>query len=222
MATLPARHTFTEELVQLRLQVELMSLRVAEALDAMRVVLATGDVAVADDMLGRDNDIDRMHVALTERCYDLLVREQPVASDLRLVVSVIRVLGVLERIGDLSLRIAKLGADHHLLRIDPRIQSLLVAFADEVIHRFTVARVAWATGDRTELAGLADVRSLDTFSDQLTSLILGLRGPEAVPAAIAANTAGRALDRIGDHAAIIGARVQYLLTGDSRYLATEV
>ena len=45
-----------------------------------------------------------MNVSLTERCYDLLGREAPVASDLRFVVSVLRVLGELERIGDLALR----------------------------------------------------------------------------------------------------------------------
>jgi phosphate transport system protein len=217
-----ARHTFTEELGQLRLQVELMSLRVVEALDSMREVLASGDPATAERLVERDDDIDHMHVSLTERCYDLLVREQPVASDLRLVVSVIRVLGELERIGDLALRIAKLAPEHASLRHDPRIHRLLVAFADDVVGRFDVARVAWAAGDTTELDALDDVATLEAYSHRLASLISELRGPHAVPAAVAATTAGRALDRIGDHAAIIGARVQYLLTGDSRFLATEV
>jgi phosphate transport system protein len=222
VASVPARQSFTDELGQLRLQVELMSLRVAEALDAMRQVLATGDPAAAHDLLERDDDIDQMHVSLTERCYDLLVREQPVASDLRLVVSVIRVLGELERIGDLALRIAKLAPDHDLLAHDDRIHGLLVDFADDVVHRFNVARVAWAGGDRTQLDALDDPSSLEDYSNRLASLILELRGPAAVAAAVAATTAGRSLDRIGDHAAIIGARVQYLLTGDARYLATEV
>jgi phosphate transport system protein len=218
----PARHSFNEELGQLRLQVEVMGLRVAEALDTMRAVLASGDLDAARAMLARDNDIDRMHISLTERCYDLLVREQPVASDLRLVVSVIRVLGELERIGDLALRVAKLAPDHGLLAEHDDLLGLLVEFADEVIRRFTAARVAWASGDRHELDALADARSLEVYSDRLASLILDLSGPTAVPTAVAAVTAGRALDRIGDHAAIIGARVQYLLTGETRYLATEV
>lgn len=216
------RRTFDEELAQLRLQVEVMALRVAESLDRMRSVLATGDAEAARRLLRGDNDIDGMHVSLTERSYDLLVREQPVASDLRLVVSVIRVLGELERIGDLALRIAKLAPRHELLRRDPAIAALLVDFADEVIRRFTVARTAWASGDRRALGGLDGPQPLEAFSDRLTSLILELDGADAVPAAVAASTAGRSLDRIGDHAAIIGARTQYLLTGDVSYLATEV
>jgi phosphate transport system protein len=199
-----------------------MALRVAEALDTMRAVLSSGDLDAARAMLARDNDIDRMHISLTERCYELLVREQPVASDLRLVVSVIRVLGELERIGDLALRVAKLAPDHDLLAEHADLLGLLVEFADEVIRRFTVSRVAWASGDRQELDALEDARSLELFSDRLASLILELSGSTAVPTAVAAVTAGRALDRIGDHATIIGARVQYLLTGDVRYLATEV
>lgn len=217
-----ARHSFAEELEQLKLQVELMALRVSDALDQTRVVLATGDRDVARSLIERDNDIDRMHVSLIERCYELLVREQPVASDLRLVVSVIRVLGELERIGDLALRIAKLAPDYGALAADRQIIEVLVAFADEVLHRFAVARTAWATGDRRALDTLDERPPLETYSDRLVSLILGLRGPGAVPSAIAAHTAARSLDRIGDHAAIIGARVQYLLTGDPRYLATEV
>lgn len=217
-----ARHSFHDELEQLRLQVEIMALRVSEALDKMRLVLASGDRDAARSLIESDNPIDAMHVSLTERCYELLVREQPVASDLRLVVSVIRVLGELERIGDLALRVAKLAPAHSHLRSDPQLLAVLLEFADEVIRRFAVSRAAWAGGDRSTLDQLEGPRALDDYSDRITSLILGLRGPDAVPVAIAANTAARSLDRIGDHAAIIGARVQYLLTGDPRFLATEV
>jgi len=98
---------FDEELDQLKLQVDLMALRVGEAIDRAIDVLATGDRSVAERLMLADDDIDALHVSLTERCYELLVRHQPVASDLRLVVSVIRVLGALERIGNLCLRIAK-------------------------------------------------------------------------------------------------------------------
>jgi phosphate transport system protein len=218
----PARRSFTEELEQLKLQVELMAVRVSEALDKMRVVLATGDRAVARSLIDCDDEIDRMHVSLTERCYEVLVREQPMATDLRLVVSVIRVLGELERIGDLALRIAKLAPVYEDLSRDARVLAVLDDFAAEVVRRFGVARTAWATGDRRDLDALEGSYSLDEYSDRVASLILGLKGPGAVPAAVAANTAARSLDRIGDHAAIIGARVQYLLTGDPRYLATEV
>jgi phosphate transport system protein len=199
-----------------------MALRVDDALAKMRTVLATGDREVARSLIDHDDEIDEMHVSLTERCYELLVREQPMASDLRLVVSVIRVLGELERIGDLALRIAKLAPQYEDLAADRQVLDLLLGLADEVIRRYTTARTAWAAGSTRELEALERSDPLDHYADALTSMIFTLRGPRAVPTALAASTAFRALDRIGDHAAIIGARVRYLLTGDTRHLATEV
>jgi len=52
--------------------------------------------------------------------------------------------------------------------------------------------------------------------------LLRLEGPEAVPCALRTLVVGRALDRIADHAAIIGARLRYLITGDPDHLATEI
>ena len=86
------RHGFREELDQLRLQVELMGVRVDENLERMREVLRTGDADAGRAAPSTaDDEIDAMNVSLTERCYDLLGREAPVASDLRFIVSVLRV-----------------------------------------------------------------------------------------------------------------------------------
>jgi len=106
----PLRNVFHEELDQLRLQVELMGVRVDQNLERMRQVLdhgdATGDIVAA--ALTADDEIDAMHVSLVERCYLLLGREAPMASDLRFLVSVVRILSELERVGDLGLRVIKL------------------------------------------------------------------------------------------------------------------
>ena len=87
----PLRHGFREELDQLRLQVELMGVRVDENLERMRDNLRSGDPALAAAAFQADNEIDAMNVSLTERCYLLLGRESPVASDLRFIVSVLRI-----------------------------------------------------------------------------------------------------------------------------------
>jgi phosphate transport system protein len=115
-STEPARQRYIAELDELRLQVEVMFVRVDENLERMRQVLETGDVALADVAIAADDEIDAMNLSLTERCYDVLAREGPVASDLRLVVSVIRILNELERVGDLALRVIKLAPDMELLR----------------------------------------------------------------------------------------------------------
>jgi phosphate transport system protein len=217
------RAAFTAELEQLRLQVELMAVRVDQNLERMRDALERGDVAVVDVALSADDEIDAMNVSLTERCYDLLRREAPVASDLRFIVSVLRVLSELERIGDLALRVIKLSPDHDLIASNPPTYDILRTMADQVIDRYRDALRAWATLDlavATELATPA--RSMDVFYERLLAELLRLTGPEAARVAITTFAAGRALERIGDHATIIGARLRYLLTGDPDHLAAEV
>src|SRR3954451_2449225 len=151
----PVRIAFTAELEQLRLQVELMAIRVDQNLERMREVLERGDVSLVPVALGADDDIDAMNVSLTERCYDLLAREAPVASDLRFIVSVLRVLSELERIGDLALRVIKLAPDHGLIASNPATYDILRSMADQVIDRYRDALRAWASlalGLATDLA----------------------------------------------------------------------
>jgi phosphate transport system protein len=217
------RTAFTAELEQLRLQVELMAVRVDQNLERMRDVLERGDPALVAVALAADDEIDAMNVSLTERCYDLLRREAPVASDLRFIVSVLRVLSELERIGDLALRVIKLAPDHELIASNPPTYDILRAMADQVIDRYRDALRAWATLDLTLATQLAiPARSMDVFYERLLAELLRLIGSDAARVAITTFAAGRALERIGDHATIIGARLRYLLTGDPDHLAAEV
>src|SRR4051794_31996 len=132
----PLRPSYSAELDQLRLQVELMAVLVDQNLERTRGVLATGDLAAAAPALPADDEIDAMSVSLTERCYDVLALQGPVAGDLRFVVSVLRVLGEFERVGDLALRVVKLAPHHNLLRSSPPTFEILIAMADAAIDRY--------------------------------------------------------------------------------------
>ncbi len=217
------RQTYTSELDQLKLQVEVMGVRVDENLERMREVLRTGDARLAALGVNADDDIDAMNVSLTERCYDLLRREAPVASDLRVVVSVVRMLTELERVGDLALRVMKLAPDHALLSSHDAIADILSVMADQSIESYRLALRAWSTEDlaiATQLA--AGGNSMGIYRERLTAELLRLSEPDAVAVALVATTAGQAFDRIADHASIMGARLRYLITGDPDHLAAEV
>jgi len=217
------RQTYTSELEQLKLQVEVMGVRVDENLERMREVLRTGDARLAALGVNADDDIDAMNVSLTERCYDLLRREAPVASDLRVVVSVVRMLTELERVGDLALRVMKLAPDHALLSSHDAIADILSVMADQSIESYRLALRAWSTEDlaiATQLA--AGGNSMGIYRERLTAELLRLSEPDAVAVALVATTAGQAFDRIADHASIMGARLRYLITGDPDHLAAEV
>ncbi len=219
----PLRLHYAAELNELKLQTEMMGVLVDQNLERMREVLTTGDAGIAEMALRADDEIDAINVSLTEHCYLVLAREAPMAHDLRLVVSVIRVTGEFERVGDLSLRVVKVVDDQPLLAAHPGIFDILQVMADRALERFRDALRAWATDDlalASEVAGGAT--ALDLTADRLTEALLGLVGEDAVRAALRANTVGHSLQRISDHATILGRRIQYLTTGDERYLAAEV
>ena len=217
------RAGFQGELDQLRLQVEVMAVRVSENLERMERAVRDGDEEAATTAIASDDEIDAMLVSLTGRCYDLLARESPVAGELRFVVSVLRVLEELERIGDLALRVVKQTADHQLLATYPAILARLVAMAALARDLHRTALDAWSSQNLTVTLSLVE-RSLE-MDDHYTLLVedlVRLDGADSARVAIAAVVMGRALGRIGDHTVIVGERLRYLLTGDPAHLASEV
>lgn len=219
----PLRLAFSAELDQLRLQVEVMAVRVDQNLERMRTVLRDGDLLAADQAVNADDDIDAMSVSLTSRCYDLLAREQPVASDLRLIVSVLRVLGEFERVGDLALRVVKLAPEHQLLTASATTFDLLLAMSDTAVDRYRTAMRAWSALDAPLATALMQEPSIIGLQDErLMAELISLDGPNAARIAVRTLVAGKSLERIADHAAIIAARLLYLVTGDSGHLAHEV
>ncbi|MGF1600025.1 MAG: phosphate uptake regulator PhoU [Acidimicrobiales bacterium] len=218
----PARAAFSDELEALRLQVEVMALLVSDAVTATRGLLEHPDIEAARAIVEGDDAIDAMHTSLIERCYQLLARESPVAADLRLVVSVIRFLHELERIGDLCLRIANAVTDVPVVAGHPEVYRVLLALADNVTARFVAVQQSWSANSLEPLEALADTDPLVEFADPLVSRLMALEGSDAVRVALAAMAIGRSLDRIGDHAQIMASRLRYLITGDTSHLAEEV
>ena len=219
----PLRLGFHDELGQLRLQVELMGVRVDENLERMREVLRSGDEVLAAAAFAADDEIDAMNVSLTERCYLLLGREAPVASDLRFIVSVVRILSELERVGDLALRVVKLWPEQPVLASTGVVWDILLTLGDEAVEHYRTALRAWSTQDLGLATTLAtEGRGLDLYYERLVIELQRLEGADAVRVAMDALVAGRALERIADHSAIIGARLRYLITGEPAHLAAEV
>jgi len=218
----PLRQNYTAELEQLALQVEMMGVLVDQNLERMREVLLTGSERVALEAIATDDRIDAMNVSLMERCYELLRREAPVASDLRLIVSVLRVTPELERIGDLALRVVKTYPDHDLLQSVPRAFDVLQTMADHAIDRYRDALRAWSALDLEVANRAAAETPAGLATSQLVEALLAYDGPDGVAVTLRTMVAGQALDRIADHAAVLGARVRYLITGDPDHLAAEV
>jgi phosphate transport system protein len=219
----PLRIAFQAELDQLRMQVELMGVRVDQNLELAREALKTGDVRLVDQAFRSDDEVDAMHLSLLERCYQLLNREAPVASDLRFIVTVVRILSEFERVGDLSLRILKLTPQVDRLSTCGPPWDIAVTMVDLAVEQYRTALRAWSAQDLGLASQLADRRPpAETYHERLLAELRRLQGPESAATAMGVYIIGQAADRIADHAAIIGARLRYLITGEPVHLAAEV
>ena len=219
----PLRGAFYDELDQIRLQVELMGVRVDQNLERMREILRTGDESLASAALAADDEIDAMHMSLLERCYDLLGRESPVASDLRFVVSVVRILSELERVGDLALRVVKLAPDVDELSSCGPAWDIVRTLVEVAVDQYRTALRAWSTQDLGLATRLVEEPpTLESFHERLVGELRRLDRPDAVAIAMHLFVAGQAADRIADHAAVIGARLRYMITGEPEHLVAEV
>ena len=224
-APIPLRTVFHEELDQLRLQGELMGVSVDQNVERMRQVLDHGDPFgdVLTAAFAADDEVDAMHMSLLERCYLLLGRQAPMASDLRFLVSVVRILSEFERVGDLTLRVLKLAPDVPGLSQCGPAWDIVRTLVDVAVEQYRTALRAWSTQDLRLATQLVEhPPNLVAFHERLVDDLRRLEGPDAVPVAMDLFVAGQAADRIADHAAIVGARLRYLITGEPGHLAAEV
>ena len=209
------RLTFHHQLDDVQRDLLRAAARVTEAIGRGTEALLTLDLGEAEAVIAGDAEINELTLDVEERCFMLLARQQPMAGDMRAVVTAIRLTSELERSGDLMVNVAK--ATRRLVgtEVPPALQSLLQAMARESVRLLQRAMDAYSDGD-ADLAAAVD--GMDDRLDQLhhdyIHAILELYADvRDVQAAVQLALVGRYYERIGDHAVNISERVQYMVTG---------
>ena len=217
----PTRTQFHEARELLRVDVDALGLLAERAVVGAMTSLLGDDAGAARAVVAGDDQIDAMFVALEERAYALLARQAPVAADLRFLLSALRVMADFEKTGDRAVAVAKSSlADWER---EPVTIGLLGRMGDLALGLLASARAAWLEQD---LFVASDLKRRDDVLDgtfrELVAHLLTRQGPGAPSLVLHAHAAGRNLERIADHAVIIGERVSYMLTGDPSALAAEI
>jgi phosphate transport system protein len=188
--------------------------QVADAIDA----ILSNDTSSADKIIKREDDVDEMEVAIDQECTHILVRRQPAASDLRMVLAVSRVVRDLERMGDEAAKIAI-----HALEVANSNQANSKICHQAIRHMGSA--VVKMTSDaldafaRHDIEGAIEVvRSDKMVDEQYASAIRELstymmEDPRSIGQAINILWILRAIERIGDHARNISEQVIYLVSG---------
>ena len=187
--------------------------------DAVRLAteaLLTGDADIAEQVISADADIDKAREKVEDTAFSILSLQQPVAGDLRVVVSALRMVSELERMGDLSVHVAKIA----------RLRVPNVAVPDEV--RPTLSRMGSVAEDMVsrvsriilgrDVEAAIELGRADEIMDQLRrrsfTELLSDDWTHGVEAAVDLALLGRYYERIADHAVSVANRVVYVVTGD--------
>ena len=215
---------FQDELEQLKRRLLEMGGLAEDRVRAAVEGLVSRDVTIVDRVLSGDGPINRLHIEIDNRCFTLLALYQPMAVDLRAIVSAVKINTDLERVGDLAINVAE--AVTRYLRhppvkelIDiPRMagiaQTMLRDALDAYVRRDTDMAQAVLDQD-DELDGL----KTQVFRELLTYM---LQDPAKIEPALDLILISRHLERIGDHATNLAEDVIFMvLAKDVRHHSGE-
>ena len=215
-----ARKSFQDALDELRIDVIRLAALTTEAIGAGTQAFLDADLTAAELVIENDDDIDDLTHAIEDNCYQLLARQQPMATDLRTVVSVLRIVHELERSADLMVNVAKTTRRLYPHSLDPKLRGIIQRMGEQAGTQTRVALDAFADSDPSAAFALADMD--DTMDDLTKSLfrhILAGGGTATedegnVLLAVQLALVGRHYERIADHAVTIGQRVGFMVTGE--------
>jgi phosphate transport system protein len=215
-----ARKSFQDALDELRIDVIRLAALTTEAIGAGTQAFLDADLTAAEQVIENDDDIDDLTHAIEDSCYQLLARQQPMATDLRTVIAVLRIVHELERSADLMVNVAKTTRRLYPHSLDPKLRGIIQRMGEQAGTQTRVALDAFADSDPSAAFALADMD--DTMDDLTKSLfrhILAGTGPGSddegnVLLAVQLALVGRHYERIADHAVTIGQRVGFMVTGE--------
>ena len=209
------RDIYHDELDDIGNSLVAMTQLVRAAMERATNALLDGDLSGAERVISDDPRIDALREDLEERSFQMIARQQPVATDLRVLVTTLHVAADLERMGDLARHIAKVArmrfpevaVPAELRDVISQMGAVALSLVDKVqgvIERRDV-----------ELAEAVEIEddSMDALHRQLYTLLLGPRWTHSVEAAVDMTLIGRYYERYADHAVSVAQRIVFIVTG---------
>ena len=214
---------FNEELEDVRNKVMQMGGIVEEQLGKAVRALVKGDTKLAEEVEANDYRVNRLEVDIDEECTHIVARRQPAASDLRLVMAVIKTITDLERIGDEAKRIARMAKEDHSGVLSQDIRHEMRHMGELVSEMLRTILDAFARMDVETAVKVveSDTRVDNKYVSITRQLITYMaQDPKMIPQILNILWAARALERIGDRCENIAEYIFYLVKGrDLRHLS---
>ncbi|RFC33255.1 MAG: phosphate transport system protein [Candidatus Nitrotoga sp. SPKER] len=217
---------FDTELEAVRARVLQMGGLVESQIRLAVEALVNGDVPLMNRIINDDHRVNAMEVEIDESCNQIIARRQPAAGDLRMVMTVIKTITDLERIGDEAEKIARMG------KLLSQRNSLILPRYTEIKHAADLAldmlRKSLDAFARLDLAYAAQVVRQDELVDEEFRTIMRylitfmMEDPRTISTALEILFVAKAIERIGDHAKNMSEYVVYMVKGkDVRHVTVE-
>jgi phosphate transport system protein len=210
------RDAYHEELDSIGDGLVEMARLVGSAIGRATTALLDADLNVAESVIAADEKVDDLQRELENRAITLLARQQPVATDLRIVVTSLRMSADLERSGDLARHVAKLARLRFPESAVPRdLHSTILEMGQLAQRLMAKAAEVIVTKDVDDALQLeADDDRMDELHRTLFQHLLDDRWKHGIETAVDVTLVGRYYERFADHAVSVAKRVVYLVTGE--------
>jgi phosphate transport system protein len=205
---------FQEELDQLKSRLLEMGGLAEERVRSAILGLVERDGALVDRVVAGDAPINQLHIEIDGRCVKLLALHQPMAVDLRMILSAVKINTDLERVGDLAINIAEAALRYlahpsvnELIDI-PRMADIAQTMLRDALDAFVTRDTALAQRV-LDADDELDALKTQVFRDLLTYM---LQSPQTIEPALDLILVSRHLERIGDHATNIAEDVNFMVS----------
>ncbi|HEY3630141.1 MAG TPA: phosphate signaling complex protein PhoU [Jatrophihabitantaceae bacterium] len=209
------RDIYHDELDDIGETLVTMTQLVRSAMERATNALLDGDLSGAERVISDDPQVDALREDLEERTFQMIARQQPVATDLRVLITTVHLAADLERMGDLARHIAKVARMRYpevavpaeLRDVISQMGAVALSLVEKVEHVIE--------GRDVELAQAIEVEddSMDALHRKLFTLLLSPNWTHGVEAAVDMTLIGRYYERYADHAVSVAQRVVFIVTG---------
>lgn len=208
------RQGFHEQIDQIRTGIARLGAGVTELVPRVTEILLDGDLEGAEYVILGDEEYDAKSVELEERCFSQIALQAPVASDLRALVSSIKIIADIERSADLCVNICKGARRIYKHELDSHLRGIVHKCGEQASLLFKEATEAYLNSDGVRAAALHDMDAyLDALHRQFIQLIFERHAAQSIDLQVAVQLAviARFYERIGDHAVNVGDRTRYIV-----------
>lgn len=209
------RTAFQDELDGVTQTLSELSSLVSSAITQATHALLTADLSEAEAVIAADDRVDEIQHELDARIIDIIARQQPVASDLRALVTALRMSADLERMGDLAHHIAKVTRLRHPGAAVPSELLLTVEEMGKVARLISdkVGGIINSKDIDKALEVEKDDDEMDLLHRKLFTVLLDPSWPHGIETAIDMTLIGRYYERYADHAVSVSRRIHFQVTG---------